>query len=56
MKLKDSAEFASSGHKAFLLQNKKEICFTWTANRYEPNNVNILSSAVLALDKDGEML
>lgn len=53
---RDSAEFAASGHQAFLLGNQRELCFTWTSNRYERINDNFLSAGLLCLDKEGEMV
>ena len=35
LKLKDSADFANGGHSTFLIGNQREVCFTWTSNRYE---------------------
>ncbi len=52
-KCKDSADFAASGHQAFLLGNQRELCFTWTSNRYERASDALLSTALVCLDKEG---
>lgn len=33
--MKDNIDFAQSGHNCYTLNNHKELCFTWTSNRYE---------------------
>ncbi len=53
---KDSADFAASGHQAFLLGSKKEVCFTWTSNRYEKASDNFLTTGLVCLDKEGELV
>jgi hypothetical protein len=53
---KDSADFAAGGHQAFLLGSKKEVCFTWTSNRYEKASDNFLTTGLVCLDKEGELV
>jgi hypothetical protein len=53
---KDSADFAATGHQSFLLNNQKEVCFTWTSNRYEKTTDNIFTSGLLCMDKEGELI
>jgi hypothetical protein len=51
LKLKDSADFANAGHSAFSFNNQREICFTWTPNRYEKIAENYIANGLLFLDK-----
>ena len=53
---RDSADFFASGHQAFLLGSQRELCFTWTSNRYERTNDNLLSAGLLCFDKEGEII
>jgi hypothetical protein len=56
LKLKDSTDFANAGHSAFLLNNQREVCFTWTSNRYEKTSDNYLANGLLFLDKEGDFV
>lgn len=55
-KSKDSVDFAAAGHQTYLLGNQKEVCFTWTSNRFEKSAESYLSTGLLFLDKEGEIV
>jgi hypothetical protein len=38
------------------LGSQRELCFTWTSNRYERTSDNLLSAGLFCLDKEGEMV
>ena len=55
VRTKDDEEFGVS-HQGFLIDSASEICFTWTSDRYQKTNYNLLSCGLLLMDKEGEIV
>lgn len=51
--MKDNIDFANSGHQCYVLNHQKELCFTWTSNKFEKSKEDFLEKGLIFLDKDG---